>query len=117
MADQFCAKCVAESSDESAGDYQEGMFGRQFMGKARTCAECGSYVATLWQLFLHFPTSPHGTFRYLHIKTGMNSWKYKSRKVPDDEAQIRSTRTSGTITALLVLAIAGALLYWKYGMK
>ena len=117
MAEEFCDKCHAESSDESAGDYREGMFGRQFMGNERACTECGSYVATLWSLFLYFPVTPLGTFRYLHLKTRLGGWSFKSRKVPDDHEQIRKTRTSGTITALLVLLIAGGLLYWKYGRK
>jgi hypothetical protein len=115
MANQFCEKCQAESSDESAGNYREGMFGRQFMGRARACAQCGSYAATLWQLFLYFPTSPVGTYRYLHLSTRMGGWSFLSRKVEPDLEQIRKTRISGTISAIVVIALAAALLYWKYG--
>jgi hypothetical protein len=90
------------------------MFGRQFMGQARRCATCGSWVATLWQVFLHFPVTPIGSYRYKSGKIGLGKVTFFSRKVPLDEEQVRSTRTSGTITAIVVFVLAGALLYWKY---
>jgi hypothetical protein len=114
MADQFCEKCRAESTDETAGSYTEGMFGREFMGQARRCPDCDSWVATLWQVFLHFPMTPIGTFRYKQGKVGFGKVTFFTRKVPLDEEQVRSTRTSGTIMAILVFAIAAGLLYWKY---
>ena len=113
MADQFCAACVAESTDETAGSYREGMFGREFRGRARPCATCGSYVATLWRLLLYFPLTPVGTYRYLHAKTGFGGTKFFSRKVPLDPEQVRKTRISGTITALLILVAVGVYIWWR----
>jgi hypothetical protein len=115
MADEFCSKCRSESSDETAGSFQQGMFGREFMGQARRCAECGSWVTTLWQVFLHFPMTPIGTYRYKSTKGGgLTATRFFSRKMELDEEQVRSTRTSGSIMAAIALAGAGALLYWKY---
>ena len=111
---EFCERCQAESIDESAGNYKEGMFGREFMGRARRCADCGSHVATLWKVFLYFPVNPVGSYRYKAGKIGIGRTQFFSRKVPLDEAQVRSTRITGSLAAVVILAIAGALFYW-YG--
>ena len=113
MGTAFCAKCVAESSDESAGSYREGMFGREFRGHARGCPDCGSYVATLWRQFLYFPTSPVGTYRYMHLSAGMGGVKFLSRKLPLDAEQVRKTRVTGTLAAIAVLCIVAVLIYLK----
>jgi hypothetical protein len=114
MADEFCEKCLAESADESAGNIVEGMFGREFMGQARRCGECSSYVTTLWSLLFYFPVTPIGSYRYKHGKIGFGKVTFFSRKVPLDEEQVKSTRLRGTLTALLVLVAAGVALYIKY---
>jgi hypothetical protein len=112
---EFCEQCQAESTDESAGDQKEGMFGREFMGAARHCPDCGSHVATLWQVFMYFPVNPVGSYRYKAGKIGLGEWQFFSRKVPLDVAQVRSTRISGSLVAIIALAIAAVLLYWTYG--
>lgn len=114
MADSFCAKCLAESTDESSGGYREGMFGREFRGRARVCPDCGSYVATLWKLFLYFPTSPVGTYRYLHAKITLGGTKFFSRRVPLDAEQVKSTRLTGIVGAILVVGGAALALWLKY---
>ncbi len=89
------------------------MFGREFRGRARPCATCGSYVATLWRLFLYFPLTPVGTYRYLHAKAGFTGTKFFSRKVPLDPEQVRKTRIEGTIMAALILVAVGVFIWWK----
>jgi hypothetical protein len=112
---EFCEQCRAESMEESAGDYKEGMFGREFKGVARRCPDCGSHVATLWQVFMYFPLNPIGSYRYKPTEFGLGQTKFISRKVPLDAEQVRSTRIVGILEAVIILAGAGALLYWKYG--
>jgi hypothetical protein len=114
MADEFCKRCRDESTDESAGSFTQGMFGREFMGQARRCADCNSYVCTLWQLLLYFPMTPIGTYRYKQAKVGFGGVRFFSRKMELDHEQVRTTRRNGTIMAFLVFAVAATLLYWKY---
>jgi hypothetical protein len=110
---QFCATCRAESSDEAAGGIQRGIFGREFMGQARACADCGSYVATLWRVFLYFPLIPIGSYRYKHDKVHFGSVTFYSRRVPLDLEQVKKTRRTGSISALVVLVLAAILIYWQ----
>jgi hypothetical protein len=114
MADSFCAKCLAESTDESSGGYREGLFGREFRGRARFCPDCHSYVATLWKLFMYFPTSPVGTYRYLHSKVTLGGVQFLSRRVPLDAEQVRKTRLTGILGASVVVIGAALALWLKY---
>jgi hypothetical protein len=113
MAGEFCDKCTKESTDETAGSFTQGMFGREFMGEARRCADCNSWVATLWQVFLYFPLTPIGSYRYKTAKIGLGGTRFYSRKVPLDQEQVRSTRISGSIVAAIAIAVAVALIYWR----
>ena len=114
MAASFCAKCIAESTDETSGGYREGLFGREFRGRARACPDCGSYVATLWKLFLYFPTSPVGTYRYLHMSAGLGGVKFLSRRVPLDAEQVKKTRLTGILGAAVVLIGVAIAIYLKH---
>ena len=113
MAANFCAKCLAESSEETAGSYREGLFGREFKGRARVCPDCGSYVSTLWRQFLYIPTVPVGTYRYLHAAVGFGGTKFFSRKVPLDTEQVRKTRISGTLVGLLITGVVAYFIWRK----
>jgi hypothetical protein len=109
---EFCDRCQTESTDDTAGGFKQGMFGREFKGRLRACPDCGSWVATLWSQFLYFPLTPLGTYRMKMGKVGFGgSFRFWSRKLPAlDRTQVKSTRLWGSIGALVVMAGAAVLI-------
>lgn len=114
MADQFCAKCVAESSDESSGSIKEGMFGHEFKGEARNCPDCGSYVTVLWKNFFGFPARAIGCYRYKMTDVHFGGNTFISRRVPDDKDLIFKTRLTGI---LFMVAVIAGIAAWEFYKK
>lgn len=113
MPDQFCENCAAESTSESVGDIKEGMFGREFMGEARRCEKCSSYVTVLWRVFLYFPAKAEGCYRYKMVGVHFGGVDFISRRVPDDPVLIRQTRLKGILIAAVLFAAAIGLILFN----
>jgi hypothetical protein len=115
MADDFCAKCKAGSTDESSGGYVDGMFGHQYMGEKDRCSECASYVAVLWKVVLYVPIRAIGCYRYKLVGVSMGSSQFLSRRVPDDAGLIATTRRNGILIAVAMFAAVIAFSKWRRG--
>ncbi len=113
MADGFCDKCVAESSDESSGSIQEGYFGHEFKGEARRCGACNSYETVLWKMFLGFPKTPVGCYRYKLTGATMGGTQFLSRKIKDDPELIRKSRIGGILMMVGIIIVVGIIIYFK----
>lgn len=113
MAEEFCAQCLQESSDESSGSIQEGLFGHEFKGLERRCDQCGSYVVVLWKVFAGFPMKPVGCYRYKLVGATMGATQFLARRIPDDAALIAKTRRNGIIFMVVVLAGIAAMMIYR----
>ena len=106
QTDDFCEKCLAESSDESSGSIKEGtLWGKEFMGNEDYCKECGAYTTILWKVILHIPYKAVGTYRYKHLKVGWGNVTFRTRKIEMNQELLSKTRKKGTNSALIMLAI------------
>lgn len=113
MADGFCEKCTAASSDESSGSIQEGYFGHEFKGEARRCESCQSYETVLWKMFFGFPARPVGCYRYKLTGATFGATNFLSRRVKDDPDLIRKSRLSGILFMVAIIAAVAIFEYFR----
>ncbi len=95
LAQGFCSKCIAETTDESPGNVNTvngigtALMGTRWLTRGLDrCPQCGSVIQTKWTTF-GFGISKHGTYRILYTKQGFTKSKFFGRRLKSDYAQVR----------------------------
>lgn len=83
----WCARCLAETTDEGPGDV--GTFngtGTTLRDKSgiQPCPECGSRVARVWYKLMLIPIVPLGWYRVHWLLRDMGFGKFKARRLRDE---------------------------------
>jgi hypothetical protein len=86
----YCARCVAETTDESPGSVSTmngvgtALQGTRWSAKGLDpCPACGSVVQQKWRMF-GFGVKALGTYRILYVKHGVFSNRYFGRRLRND---------------------------------
>lgn len=103
---QFCARCMALTSDDFVGDTQTFWgIGPIFYGSSDPCSTCHSVVQRLCLCFMWIPVWPGNAYRVIYIDSGVFSSSYYSRRVLNAAPPLISRGVALVLIGVLALVI------------